>query len=113
MYKCFLDLTKAYYKVERNILWTVLERRGVPEKLLTLLKGLLVGAVARVRDNGKYSVQFVLEMGLKQGSVISPLLFNIFFGAIMQEVIRRLKLMGVSRITLKFKIGSNIFDLNE
>jgi len=52
-------------------------------------------------------------MGLKQGSVISPLLFNIFFGAIMQEVIRRLKLMGVSRITLKFKIGSNIFDLNE
>jgi hypothetical protein len=32
----------------------VLERRGVPIKLLNLLKGLLVGAVARVRVNGKF-----------------------------------------------------------
>ena len=31
----------------------------------------------------------------------------------MQEVVRRLKIMGVGGITLKFKIGGNIFDLNE
>ena len=79
LYKCFVDLTKAYDKVDRDILWMVLERRGVPVKLLNLLKGLLVGAVARVRVNGKFSEQFILEMGLKQGSVISPLLFNIFW----------------------------------
>ena len=113
LYKCFVDLTKAYDKVDRDILWMVLERRGVPIKLLNLLKGLLVGAVARVRVNGKFSEQFILERGLKQGSVISPLLFNIFFGAIIQEVMRRLKLKGVGGITLKFKIGGNIFDLNE
>ena len=51
LYKCFVDLTKAYDKVDRDILWMVLERRGVPVKLLNLLKGLLVGAVARVRVN--------------------------------------------------------------
>ena len=113
LYKCFVDLTKAYDKVDRDILWMVLERRGVPIKLLNLLKGLLVGAVARVRVNGKFSEQFILERGLKQGSVISPLLFNIFFGAIIQEVMRRLKVMGVGGVLLKFKIGGNIFDLNE
>ena len=88
LYKCFVDLTKAYDKVDRDILWMVLERRGVPVKLLNLLKGLLVGAVARVRVNGKFSEQFILERGLKQGSAITPLLFNIVLGAIMQEVMR-------------------------
>ena len=85
LYKCFVDLTKAYDKVDRNILWMVLERRGVPVKLLNLLKGLLVGAVARVRVNGKYSERFVLEMGLKQGSVISPLLFNNLLGQLCKR----------------------------
>jgi len=30
--KCVVDFTKAYDKVDRNILWMVLDRRGVPVK---------------------------------------------------------------------------------
>jgi len=65
LYKCFVDLTKAYDKVDMDISWMMFETRGVPVKLLNSLIGLLVGAVARVRA-------IVLEMGLNQGSVISP-----------------------------------------
>ena len=36
-----------------------------------------------MRLNGKYSKPFVLETGLKQGSVLSPTLFNVFLGAIV------------------------------
>jgi hypothetical protein len=43
IYKLFVDLTKAYDKVNRDILWKVLERIGVPLQLLGLIKGLLGG----------------------------------------------------------------------
>jgi hypothetical protein len=39
--------------------------------------------MARVRVEGAESGQFELRRGLKQGSVFAPLLFNIFFGAII------------------------------
>jgi len=57
----------------------ILERKGVPNKLLNLIKGTMIGAKARLNIDGKLSDPFFLECGLKQGSVISPLLFNIFF----------------------------------
>ena len=44
------------------------------------------GAQATVnRDvEGQRGVSFITTNGLKQGSVLSPMLFNIFFGAIIQ-----------------------------
>lgn len=84
LYKCFVDLTKAYDKVDRQTLWTLLELRGIPPRMITIIKNLHVGAQAKVKVNGNLSESFQLERGLKQGSVFAPLLFNIFFGAIVE-----------------------------
>jgi hypothetical protein len=89
LFKCFIDLTKAYDRVDRDTLWIVLERYGVPPKLLTVIKNLHVGAFAKVKIKSAtgediFSEALELLRGLKQGSVFAPLLFNIFFGAIIQ-----------------------------
>ena len=54
-------------------------RRGVPPNLINVIEGLHVEAQARVRVTGQFSEAFPLQMGLKQGSVFAPLLFDIFF----------------------------------
>jgi len=54
------------------------------------------------------SEPFKLENGLKQGSVFAPLLVNIFFGAIIFEIDRRLEGKGIQ---LRFRVGSKIFNL--
>jgi hypothetical protein len=84
LYKCFVDLTKAYDKVDRETLWKVLALRGIPPKMVQLIRALHIGAQARVKVSGNLSSPFQLERGLKQGSVFAPLLFNIFFGAIIE-----------------------------
>ena len=84
LYKCFIDLTKAYDKVNRELLWHILKLRGFPPNLIALIKSLLVGSRAFVRVNGILAEPFELLCGLKQGSVFSALLFNIFFGAIIE-----------------------------
>jgi hypothetical protein len=89
LFKCFIDLTKAYDRVDRDTLWLILGRYGVTPKLLMIIKNLHVGAMAKVRlksDTGEdiFSEMFELLRGLKQRSVFAPLLFNIFFGAIIR-----------------------------
>jgi hypothetical protein len=47
-------------------------------------------------------------VGLKQGSIFSPLLFNIFFGSLILAILARLARLGVP---IWFRMGGEIFDL--
>jgi hypothetical protein len=83
LHQCFVDLTKAYDTVQRPILWEILKRWGVPSILLRNIRQFHEGATAKIRfDDGEFSDTFELRVGLKQGAVFSPLLFNIFFTTI-------------------------------
>jgi len=76
--------------------------------MLTLIIAIHEGAMASVRCNGELLEAFLLQSGLKQDSVCAPLLFNIFFGAIIFEIDRRLGDIGIK---LRFRVGDNILDL--
>ena len=53
LYMCFIDFQKAYDSVDREPLWVVLARFGVPEKMLTVIRQFHEGMRARVRtDDG-------------------------------------------------------------
>ena len=95
MAKCFVDLQKAYDNVDRLLLWEVLELFGIPPKIINLIRALHEESEATVFVNGEASECFVTTNGLKQGSVLSPLLFNIFFGAIMNAARKEWKSQGL------------------
>ena len=87
---CFVDLTKAYDSVDRTLLWTVLARFGVPPKMLAVIRHFHDGMRARMRtDDGECSDWFGVEQGLRQGCVLAPLLFNIFFTAVLRVAVGR------------------------
>ena len=90
LYMCFIDLQKAYDSVDRELLWIVLARFGVPEKMLTVIRQFHEGMRTRVRtDDGEPSEWFDVTQGLRQGRVLSPLLFNILFAAVTHAVVVR------------------------
>ena len=52
---CFIDFQKAYDSVDRELLWVVLARFGVPETMLTVIRQFHEGMRARVRtDDGEH-----------------------------------------------------------
>ena len=106
--KCFVDLTKAYDKVDRDVLWLILKRIGVPNKLIEIIKNIHVGATGSVRTEGEFSESFSLGVGLKQGSIFAPLLFNIYFTAIINAVESKLKGCGIK---LRFRLDGDIFNV--
>ena len=92
---CLIDLQKAYDSVNRELLPEVLTRFGVPAKMLTVIPAKMLtvfrqfndGLRARVRtDDGEHSEWFDVTQGLRQGCVLPPLLFNMFFAAVIHIV---------------------------
>ena len=90
LFVCFMDLEKAYDKVSRSKLWEVLEEYDINGKLLKGIKYFYRNSRACVRVNRNVSDYFNVDVGLRQGCVMSPWLFNVF----MDSVIRRMDRVG-------------------
>ena len=84
IFACFVDLTKAYDSVDRDLLWDVLRRFGLPPKMLAVIHHFHEGMRARVRTDDRHcSDWFDVGQGLRQGCNLAPLLFNLFFAAML------------------------------
>ena len=91
LYVCFIDLTKAYNSVDWTLLWTVLARFGVPQNMISVIRQFRDGMRACVRLDDRVGSRWsAVEQGL-QGCVLAPLLFNIFFTAVINVASMRFK----------------------
>ena len=87
---CLIDIQIAYDTVDRILLWQVLTRIGVPPQMIAVIRQFHDGMRACVRpDDGVCSDWFEVEQELQQGYVLSPLLFNIFFAAVLNVILKR------------------------
>ena len=90
LFLCFIDVQKAYDSVDRTLLGQVLARFGTPPQMIEVIRQFHDGMRACVRsDDGRCSERFEVAQGLRQGCVLSPLLFNVFFAAILFVVLER------------------------
>ncbi len=87
LFAAFVNLEKAYDRVDRKGLWDTLRVYGVGGQLLAGIKSFYKNASPSVWLNGELSESFKVEVGVRQGCVMSPWLFNIY----MDECIREMK----------------------
>lgn len=103
-----MDLTKAYDRVDRGLLWKLLRRLDIPPKMLAVIESLHEGARGRVRIDGKSSDWFDLSIGLRQGAIFSPTLFNIFFGEIIKQMRTKFRYEGLVGAQILFRRNGTI-----
>ena len=90
LFLCFIDLQKVYDSVDRTLLWQVLTRFGTPPQMIEVIRQFHDGMRACVRsDDGRCPERFEVAQELRQGCVLSPLLFNVFFAVILFVVLER------------------------
>lgn len=81
-----LDIKKAYDTVDRAILYRKLHNKfKVPFKMITLLYELLEHNIIELKQ-GEISLNKSLTLGLPQGCVLSPMLFNVFINDIIENM---------------------------
>ena len=84
LFVAFMDLTKAFDTVSRDGLWKILSRLGSPLKFLAMIRQLHAGQRGQVKQNGTLSDSFPISNGVKQGCVLAPSLFSIFFSMMLR-----------------------------
>ena len=84
----YIDFKKAFDSIWRKGLWRVLRNLGFTEKLVKILENMYEGTYSAVRSGRGLSEWFETIVGVKQGCILSPLLFNIFLEAIMSQALR-------------------------
>ena len=85
LFVAFIDLEKAYDRVNRVKLWEALRQTQVGEGLVRAVQSLYMECEARVKVGEKQSEWFNVDQGVKQGCTLSPWLFNVLLDAIVKE----------------------------
>ncbi|KAK3533083.1 hypothetical protein QTP70_006785 [Hemibagrus guttatus] len=82
----FVDLEKAYDRVPREELWYCMRKSGVAEKYVRVVQDMYERSRTVVRCAVGQTEEFKVEVGLHQGSALSPFLFAIVMGQLSEEV---------------------------
>ena len=82
----FIDLRKAYDRVMRNGLWLKLAEAGVHGRMFRVLHQMYDEVWSAVLVDDVASDWFKLRIGLRQGCVLSPLLFDIFINGVANDL---------------------------
>ena len=77
LYTCFLDLKGAYDRVQRPLLWQVLQRLGVHGPMLAALQSMYKDSGLTIKINGRSGKTVLSQTGVKQGCPLSPTLFGL------------------------------------
>ena len=82
LYVNFVDFEKAFDSIHQESLWRILRSYGIPEELVLVMKSFYDNFTCRV---GNSNYNFQVKTGVKQGCVMSALLFSIAIDWVMRR----------------------------
>ncbi|MCG8046921.1 MAG: reverse transcriptase family protein [Candidatus Thiodiazotropha taylori] len=89
LYCAFIDFTKAFDFVVRDILWFKLLKIGVRGKILDIIKSMYKIVKSRVKHNNLLSQAFTCNLGVRQGECLSPFLFSMYLNDLQEELVSK------------------------
>ena len=86
VYGCFLDISKAFDTVEHSILINQLHKLGIPASLVNIIEYWYANQFVNVRFKDSFSEEWKIGNGVRQGGVLSGLLFSIYIDSLLSKV---------------------------
>ena len=84
VYACLIDASKAFDLVDHHILFDKLLERGTPKPVVRLLLRWYKSQQLCIRWMGRSSEYFKVTNGVRQGGVLSPILFTIYLDSLLE-----------------------------
>jgi len=82
----FLDISKAFDSINHKILLGKLEHIGLSARSLRWFKSYLADRRQCVCINGEMSETRTIDLGVPQGSILGPLLFNVYINSLSSAI---------------------------
>ena len=84
-----MDMKKAFDMVKHSILFEKLKNRKFPPIFLRLLIVMYKSQITKVKWEGTMSKSFEIKNGVKQGAVLSAILFCVYIDDLLKELRRK------------------------
>ena len=78
LFTCFIDLKKAFDTVWRDGMFLKLKMYGITGKVLNVITDMYKEVKYNIKLKDGYTESFSTSVGVKQGCILSPKLFNIY-----------------------------------
>ena len=85
LYHIFIDFKKAFDRVWHKALWATMKNYNIDHDILRAIKGLYNNSTSAVYKDGTIGDWFKTTVGVRQGCLLSPTLFNLFLEKIMTD----------------------------
>ena len=86
IYACFVDFKKAFDSIPRHTLFEKLLKFNINGKFFNSIKNMYSNDTIRVNIGNNLTKAFSINQGVKQGCILSPLLFNIFLSDLPESI---------------------------
>ena len=86
IFSCFVDFSKAFDTIPRDILLKKLLSHNINGKVFNIIRNIYINDTARIKIENRCTEPFQINKGVRQGCVLSPLLFNIFLSDLAQKL---------------------------
>lgn len=83
VYVAFVDFTKAFDTVNRELLFFILRKLGWPGKFIRIIKKLYSNVRARLIVDGQLTKAFEFNSGVKQRCNLAPTLYGIYAAVLL------------------------------
>ena len=83
----FIDFKKAFDRIWHEALWATMRKYNINASIIRAIENLYDKAQSSVLFNGSTGEWFKTTVGVRQGCLLSPTLFNIFLDRIMCEAL--------------------------
>lgn len=106
VFTCFIDFEKAFDRVKHDKLVKILQEVGIDDRDLQIIKNLYWNQQASVKIGQNTSETIAIRRGVRQGCIMSPLLFNLYSEYIFREALDKIeggvKVNGVNVNNLRY-----------
>lgn len=88
VFLCFIDASKAFDRINHEKLFVKLIDRGVPKVLVRILAFWYAHQLFHVKWDNVVSAPFSVSNGVRQGGILSPILFNVYMDELSDKLNR-------------------------
>ena len=87
LYHVFIDFKNTFDRVWHAALWATMKKYNISTNLIQVIKYFYTKATSAVLFNSSIRDWFRTTVGVRQGCLLSPTLFNIFLERIMTDAL--------------------------
>ncbi len=87
LYIMFIDLRKAFYRVDREVVYEVMKAKGLPQEWVQWIKTLAENIVTHIAVGKDFTEDVNFWAGVPRGGPLSPMMFNMIIELLISELI--------------------------